>query len=74
MSHCNDLHTESPSSSDDLGVIVAAANGSFESLRHQVQHLDDAIKYKLLTAHCSPSHTKLPKRQNLESFLSTKLA
>ena len=55
MSHCNDSHTESPSLSDDLGVIVAAANGSFESLKHQVQHLDDAIKYKLLTAHCSPS-------------------
>ena len=53
MSHCNNSHTESPSS-DDLGVIVAAANGSFESLKHEVQHLDNAIKYKLLTAHCSP--------------------
>ena len=53
VSHCNDWDTESPSSFDDLGVIVAAANGSFESSNHQAQHLDDAIKYKLLTTHCS---------------------
>ncbi len=38
----------------DLGAIIIAAGGSFDSLRNQVQCMDDSKRFQLLTAHNSP--------------------